>query len=325
MLPSAAIARVVRNHAGDPSEVVRALVAAANQAGGQDNITAVYAEGTAFAAAASSAAPGSSAAPHQDFPARDGRSRFTWLTAGALSGLFAAVVLTAALDFLPGGLAGRTLVVGGTSTGYASIAAAMAAAGPRDVVQIEPGTYGEEVLLRDGVTVKASIPGTVRLVAPPGRAGWVSLTSAGTRGNIVSGLRIIGSPEAPIAVGLKLGGKGVDIDDVTLEGNIEIGIDVQNDGATVLRASRFDEVRGLPLRIGGTATPVIRQNLFIPGPEDAGPAVHLQDDAHPTLDANVFVGYSEAIGAPPSRRERLAHGNYMIGPSERHPVQRSTP
>src|SRR5687767_4253083 len=50
MLPSPTIAHIVRQHAGDPARVVEALVAAANDAGGKDNVTVVYAEGPQFAA-----------------------------------------------------------------------------------------------------------------------------------------------------------------------------------------------------------------------------------------------------------------------------------
>src|SRR5688572_24777776 len=44
MLPAATIAHIVRQHAGSPERVVEALVAAANDAGGRDNVTVVYAE-----------------------------------------------------------------------------------------------------------------------------------------------------------------------------------------------------------------------------------------------------------------------------------------
>ena len=51
MLPSSSIAHIVRQHAGDPEGVVDALVAAANAAGGRDNVTVVYAEMPKFAEA----------------------------------------------------------------------------------------------------------------------------------------------------------------------------------------------------------------------------------------------------------------------------------
>ena len=50
MVPSATDRADRRRHAGHPQQVVDALVDAANEAGGHDNVTVVYAEGAAFAA-----------------------------------------------------------------------------------------------------------------------------------------------------------------------------------------------------------------------------------------------------------------------------------
>ena len=49
MVTSLEINRLVRLHAGDPGAAVRALIAAANDAGGKDNITVILAEGRTFA------------------------------------------------------------------------------------------------------------------------------------------------------------------------------------------------------------------------------------------------------------------------------------
>lgn len=57
MVPSPMVERIVRQHAGNPEAVVQALVAAANEAGGKDNVTVVYAEAPDFARAVAGAAP----------------------------------------------------------------------------------------------------------------------------------------------------------------------------------------------------------------------------------------------------------------------------
>jgi len=59
MLPTTTIAQIVRQHAGAPPRVVEALVTAANDAGGRDNITVVYAEMPLFAERMGSATPDS--------------------------------------------------------------------------------------------------------------------------------------------------------------------------------------------------------------------------------------------------------------------------
>ena len=67
MLPSLEINRIVRANAGDPARVVDALVDAANEAGGKDNITVVYVEAPRFAKSAGSGrvAPMARTAPAQ--------------------------------------------------------------------------------------------------------------------------------------------------------------------------------------------------------------------------------------------------------------------
>ena len=52
LVPSPMIRRAVENHAGDPEAAVRELIAAANGAGGKDNVTVIVVEGAAFAAPA---------------------------------------------------------------------------------------------------------------------------------------------------------------------------------------------------------------------------------------------------------------------------------
>ena len=83
MVPSAEILKNVERHSGDPESAVRELIAAANQAGGKDNVTVVLVEGEDFAAQLPPAPEKSSGA-------------LRWL-------LFAAaVILAAAAGFLAG-------------------------------------------------------------------------------------------------------------------------------------------------------------------------------------------------------------------------------
>ncbi len=106
MVSSAAIEHIVRRHAGRPQEVADALVAAANEAGGKDNVTVVYAEAPGFAA--SLHGPG---APVTALGGRVLRSRTTWFTAGTLAGVLTALALVWRVG-IAGFDGGRTLVVG---------------------------------------------------------------------------------------------------------------------------------------------------------------------------------------------------------------------
>jgi PPM family protein phosphatase len=315
MLTAFTVERTVRQHAGDPIAVAQALVDAANEAGGHDNVTVVYAEGERFASLAASRAA------RRGGLRRLANSRMLWLTAGLLAGfaLAFALVYRLGLDTTLPVAEGRNLVVGGTAAdSYATIADAVAAARPRDVVLVEPGEYPEAVVLPAGVSLVARVPGSATLVSPPGREGWVGITANSPNGNHVSGIRIVGTGAAPMAVGMRLTGHDVVVDDVTVEGAVDVGLDVAQDGVIQVRGSRFTNVRGVPIRLGASARPEVRQNVFAASGAAASHAIDAPDSALPRLIDNVFTGYSQVYaasgGRPDPRNAELVKENFVIRP-----------
>jgi serine/threonine protein phosphatase PrpC len=298
MIASGVIQRAVRQHAGNPDRIVKRLIDAANKAGGKDNITIVYAEGADFAHATATPALTSSseaAGPLDSIAA----SRAMWLIVGILVGLLSGLVLSSWLPFdtFLTSRRARTLVVGRAANGqYPTIGAAITAAAARDVVQLEPGEYAEPVVLKDGVNLVARVPGTVTLVAPSGYVGWTSITVNGRLGSRIAGIRLLGRPNAPISVGLRLTGQDVLVDDVTIEGAVLVGVDVASDGAISVRSSRFADVQGLPMRIGPGARPDVRQNVFVrKASSEGGEAIDVANSGSPQVTANLFVGYPNAV------------------------------
>ena len=321
MLATTVIERTVRQRAGDPGVVAQALIDAANDAGGADNVTAVYVEGPRFAAAGGG--EGTLAEGTRSPQSRKARfrTRATWLTLGILlgCGIGLGIPFLTAFDIPLLPRRARTLVVGGLgSDRFSTIGEALRVARPSDVVQLEPGAYAETLVLPDGVDLVAREPGTAVLLALPGRPAWVGLTINGGRGNRVSGLRVRGQPDAPMTVGVRLAGRNVVIDDVAIEGNIGVGVDVERDGAVLVRGCRFSQVAGVPLRIGTRARPVIRQSLFVrPANGEQRVAIEIAAEAAPEFVDNLLVGYSEGIRPPsqpstPTRLELLFRGNYRI-------------
>ena len=312
MIPSAVIQRAVRKHAGDPDQVVKTLIAAANTAGGKDNITVVYAEGPDFAAASAEVAATPGTEP-RDVVGPVRTTRAIWLTVGFLAGVLGGLVLSEWLPFdtYVTSRRARTLIVEpGAADRHPTIGAATTAAMPGDVIQLEPGEYAELVVLKDGVDLVARIPGTVTLVAPSGSVDWASITVNGRRGSRISGLRLLGRPNAPISVALLLSGHDVIVDDVTIEGAVLVGVEVSNNGAIAVRSSRFADVQGVPMRIGPGARPDIRHNLFIrKASSDTGAAIEVANDGSPQLVANLFVGYQSAVqwatGGPEVNRDNF--------------------
>ncbi len=336
MVPSATMASAVRRHAGDPAAVVKALIDAANAAGGKDNITVVYVEGASFPTASelshetwssatrarsSEAGDAATGDPSREQSGALGpvrnflASRATWLGTGLLFGLTLAIGLSLIppFDRFVTGPSVRTIVAGGTARGqFASIYAALANAAPGDVVQVEPGEYTEFIVLTNGVDLVARVPGTVALVAPSGYMDWVSIAVDGV-GSRVSGIRVVGRPTSPIAVGIRITGHDAIVDDISVEGDVGVGVDIVNDGAILVRSSRLVDVTGLPMRLGPLSRPLIRQNQFIrSAPTDQARAIEIADNAMPQLVANVFVNYRNPVTGAAVPVDRLLQDNYVI-------------
>jgi hypothetical protein len=247
--------------------------------------------------------------------------RARWLTLGVVLGLGVGLGIPSLLAFdiplLP--RPAREWVVGGAGPErLATIGAALRLARPGDVVTVEPGVYAESIVLPDGVALVAREPGTAVLVAPPGQPGWTALTLNSPRGNRVSGVRVRGQPDAPVAIGVRLTGDNLVLEDVIVEGTLTIGVDVEREGTILVRGCRFSELTGVPVRIGNKAKPVIRQSLFVRS-ASAGPsaAIDVAAESRPELVDNLFVGYGDGVRvlAGPgmlNRSEELFRGNFRI-------------
>ena len=314
MISSAVILRTVRAHAGDPDRVVQSLIDAANKAGGKDNVTVVYAEGADFAAASLA----SSATPEQRGAIGSLRAaRLRWLTAGLVVGLLGGMALGEWLPFdtyLTSRRA-RTLVVAPASAGqYPTIAAAVAAARPGDLIQLEPGEYAERVVLKDGVHLAARERGTATVVAPSGDLGWATITVDGRLGSRVSGLRLLGRPAAPLSVALQLSGDNVIVDDVTIEGSVLVAVEVAGPGSIAVNSSTFSDVEGVAIRIAAGARPSLRHNVFIRKASTGGEAaIDAADAAAPQLVGNLFVGYPNAVRWTTSGPDLLRDNFFIRG------------
>jgi serine/threonine protein phosphatase PrpC len=93
LLPSPAIREIVERYDGDPGQVARELVDASNEAGGKDNITALFVAGNAFRGARHSRTR-MLAAPRAERPAtRWLTGRIAFLVYGVLIGILIWAVL----------------------------------------------------------------------------------------------------------------------------------------------------------------------------------------------------------------------------------------
>lgn len=338
MVPAATIDRVVRQFAGNPTAVVDALVAAANDAGGRDNVTVVYAEAPDFArayrgrsgplppAAASTVSPSAGGdSPVSPLVVRAARaivrSRTTWFVAGLSMGLLTAAGLVwrppawlpAAAPWMPE--TSRTLSVGGDGAlAYASLTTALQHARAGDIVEIEPGTYSERVLLPEGVTLAARVPGSVRLVRAAGQTGdWVAVTSAGG-GTRLAGVRIESTAELPVDVGVHAAGNGLAVEGLEFSGVMRAGIELTAGASASIRGTQF-AVGGPALTVGDGAAAHVTGNTFLRTARSSGPPLHLGAATDTTLRHNVFAGFGTDIvkGYSAGERQQIAAANVIVG------------
>jgi serine/threonine protein phosphatase PrpC len=331
MLPSAEIERLARLHAGQPDAVVDALVQAANEAGGKDNITVVYVEGPDFARAMGSrsatltpALPAASGGSRRRWlePARWVlRSRTTWFAAGAGLGVLSALAL---IWYVPAANAvgSRLLVVGPPGQGaFTRMTDAVANSGPGDTIRVEPGTYAEQVYLPDGVSLVARIPGSVTLTRAAGWSGeWIAITAVGDRGSRISGIRIESTAERIIGIGLLVAGQGRTIELVELEGPMRAGLEIQTDSHVVLHGSHF-AVAGPAIVAGGRSEATVTRNVFLRAGRQAGPPVS-GAVAQWTLRNNVFAGFGTDIvkGAAAAQKQQIAAANVIVSAESAAPA-----
>ena len=347
MVSSAAIEQIVRQHAGGPADVVDALIAAANDAGGKDNVTVVYAEAPEFARAfnrrrATPRQPGTAAdrgSPPRDpqraaagtaaLPAdapRTGRavlfrrwvvrSRTTWFALGALAGVLGALALLwrisgASVD------RGRTLVVGGAGAHtFSRIADAVSTARAGDVIRLEPGVYAEQVIVPEGVDLVARVSGTVTLArAADVRGEWVGVTALGDATGRIVGIRVESTAERPIDVGMRVSGHGRTIEVVDVGGVMRAGIELLPASTVQIQGSLL-AVPGPALSMADGSAATLISNVFLRIGRSVEPPIARAGAAETTvvLRRNVFAGYGADVmkGLSGDERRQMLADNFVF-------------
>jgi serine/threonine protein phosphatase PrpC len=335
MLPSTTIAHIVRQHAGDPARVVAALVAAANDAGGKDNVTVVYAEGPYYAASLRGELP-ETLTPTEPLdrtrgPAQTGtvqpgiatrmgraivRSRTTWFVAGTLLGVAGALglMLYVARTQVQ---ASQTLVVSATGSGqYTRISEAMSQARAGDTVRVEPGEYAEQVVVADGVDLVARVPGTVTISRPEGLHSSVpSLVIRGGSVNRVAGVQVTSAGVADAAA-ISVSGAGVALDMIEI-GQHRRAVELAPGSSVTMNGSRVGVGSSL-LTVPDTSQASFTNNIFVRDGVSADPAIVAGGTSRLTLTGNVFSGFDPEIvrGLSAARRREVLTGNIVVPPPQ---------
>ncbi|MFL6280834.1 MAG: protein phosphatase 2C domain-containing protein [Vicinamibacterales bacterium] len=349
---SGTITEIVSDHAGDPFEVVRALIDAANAAGGKDNVTVVYVEGPRFAegedtrdlrtrqlsnvndlAVAVPAAPlrTDAGAIHQK-----NLARWRVITIVVLLSLVAAIAAYVQRDRFPLDRLKQMWRIAGAPSGVlprsslirvspgGSIAAAVSGAADGTEILVEPGEYREQIRLKTGVRLRSRVPhgATVRL------PGGASETDAAVVAFEVSdahfsGFRIEGDAATPLGTGLLIRNSSVSVSDIDISGARNAAVEyVGNDGGSLIGADIHDNP-GAALVVRAGASPRIAHNTFArnAGSERAPGTLLVEAAARPVITGNTFYSVTpDSLIMPGAGRAVIVHDNWFVSPPAERPV-----
>jgi len=308
LVTSRQILSIVEAHAGNPHMAARALVEAANDAGGKDNITVVIVEGPRFPAGVRRRM----SSPRTSIPLAPIRQNVLLARPAFLFyGLLIAVPGIALLkphwiqtesgnQFGWGAVrAARTFRIS------SDISGAIAAAKPGDTVLVAPGTYNEQIRLRDGIRLVSEHPRAAVL-----RANGVAITGEDIRSGRVEGFRIQPDDSVYLQKGIELSNCSVDIVDNEISGTVTAGVEMASSGNSVLRANKIDAHSRAALMLGGDGSGprVVGNELSSEG----HPAVVITGNARPLLRSNI-IRADEPVFAPPSLdAKELLRDNFVV-------------
>jgi serine/threonine protein phosphatase PrpC len=331
---------VVRKHAGRPQEVVRALVQAANDAGGKDNVTVVYAEGPRFVAgsdtgplvlprtqtASAAEGPRPLPRPHRLPPLTSGRAG-VWpgWRAIALS-LLALMTIAAAYLFWSGWRpsAGLALAPASVSTIVVSpgtsIADAIARASAGDTILLEPGEYRERLVITKSIRLASRDPRSSVLRLPAGltESDAAIVVSSGAVVEL-SGFRVMGDAATPLGTGIAVTGARVALSDIEIAGAAGAALEFGTGSvASVVGADIHDNPGAAVIVRAGSAPRIVNSRFTRNATSTVAPGlIVVEPGSRLTFVGNVLLGVpAQALrGVNPV-------GNWFIPDSQRAP---STP
>jgi len=344
LVPSAALARIVYEHADSPSMAVERLIQAANEAGGKDNITVVLVEGDRFAGAARRArlAVSGGSAPTGEAVGRlaaarhwagaVATSRGALFAAGCAAGLALSYAALVGTDRVPRWLFdsarpqswSRTWVVGSNQEAdFTTIGQALGRAQPGDTVEVGPGEYSEAVILRGNVTLVSQPPHEAIINAPEGASpSWIAVEiRRGSRGRF-AGFTVTGSGGHPLSVGVVAGDAEFQIEDLDVSGAGVAGVIVEPRSRVVIRSSYIHDNPGGGVLIQPEALPRLLHNVISGNgrqPLRPGPGIEVYETARAVLFGNIIAGNGgeQIQGLSAARREEALHDNIVGLPSPR--------
>jgi PPM family protein phosphatase len=289
---AADIRRLIEHHAGEPERAARALVEAANGAGGKDNVTVVLVETEDYAGISAATESGQVSASHS--------GRWTWFLLGLL---VASAMFLAARPYLAHSTSGLKLRFGVVrppqswtvgSDAIPTIGAALDRARPGDTIEVSPGEYHEDVHLRSGISVVSTALHGARILSP-----GVAVLAEDVHNARFDGFDITG----PGRVGIRITNSDVRVMGVRVSGMQNAAIEITGSGESVIQASEIADNPGTGISIRENARPRLEHNLIRHNGHGSAmlPGILIEGSAVPILFGNIIEeSGAEQIWVSPS-------------------------
>jgi serine/threonine protein phosphatase PrpC len=338
LVDSAAINDIVARRAGRPDEVVRALIDAANAAGGKDNVTVVYVEGERFPPAGDAAARGAASEITRRLGAADAVPRRARIVRSANIVLIAILIVLALVQSdtgAPPAAAPERQQPDGESTrivvaAAGSIGDAIQRARPGATIVVDPGEYRETIALKSHIRLVSRDP-QAAVIRLPGTAaeGAAAIVARGIVDASLDGFRIVGDAATPLGTAVLAVDSDVTISQIEVSGAAQRALDVGAGSHVRVVAGNIHDNPGSALRVRAAAWATITHSVFARNATAANPARPLvvEDSAHADFSSNVFVGSTAvtlAYGSPEARA-LFARANWFVAsrPPSAAPAPRS--
>jgi serine/threonine protein phosphatase PrpC len=301
LISSAQMLAIIEQTAGDPQITTQALIDAANDAGGKDNITVVFIEGDRFAASVRrrSSATRKVPAPRRSAGGSAVVSRLIFLLLGLLAG--GALTVFALKPHWLMTDNGEKLGFGPVReprvwriSGDISVALQNAKAG--DTILVGPGQYHEQIILKEGVHLVSEFPRQATI-----HAAGIAVQANDVQSGRLEGFRITGEDQSNLAIGIQLNDSNVEVTDNEITGASNAAIESLGESTGVFRANALYGNPGAGIILRDGARPRVVHNT-ITGNGGAGKraGIEIHGAAQPTLIGNmIWNNAGEPIWAPP--------------------------
>jgi hypothetical protein len=311
LVDSTSILGKVKDFAGRPEDVVRALVESAISAGGKDNVTVVYVEGERFASSRQIVqahppqgirpSPPPATVPIRTYVVRGAVVMLLLVIAGFALYRTGALPSLDSRSFAPLTIdqpmfRQQSQIVQPTE----SISDALGRAEPGSEVIVEPGEYRERITLRNGVRLvsRVSRGATIRLPATASDAQPEPAVSAsGLQRSEFAGFKIVGDAKTPLGVGILVVDSNVSLVDVEVSGATTAAISFAGAMTPRLVGSEIHDNPGTALAVASGAAPVITQNVFRRNgmSQRISGTFTIEKGAAPLFERNIFIGVTPDV------------------------------